>query len=250
MTNKIAVVFLQPGCNMGCAFCATEDGFDCMSFEAASALLEDLAALGVSNVILGGGEPSCWPHDLAALALRAKELRFTVQVGTNGLELPGDFARWDFVDRWVLPLESMDPGPHDALRRARGGHHGILLARLEELGARKRPVTLSTVVTRPNVGGVPDLGGFLRAYHERHGNVHAWHLYRLLRVGRGGSRHADDLQVPARRYEAAVAGARAMGLPFPVYRRADMYGSPGIDFYWSEGGRIVRGRDRAPLTRP
>lgn len=240
-TAEIAVVFLQPDCNMYCRFCATEDGFDCMPFDVAMALLQQLRTAGVHTVTLGGGEPFAWPHDLLALAAHGKQLGFCVQVGSNGVALPSGFAQLACFDRFVLPLESAEAGPHDQLRRWRRGHHRVVVERLLELQRHAKTVTVSTVITSANEAGIPALARFLADYHAVAHNLHAWHLYQLLPVGRGGSRHGDELAVPAALYQQRCAEVQALALPFKVYRRADMYHSQTVDFYWSQHGTVLRG---------
>lgn len=242
-TNQapIAVVFLQPDCNMSCRFCVTEDGFDCMPFATATALLRQLWEGGVRTLTLGGGEPFAWPHDVVALARFGKELGFLLQVGTNGVALPDGFAALDCFDRFVLPLESLAPGPHDRLRRYRTGHHAIIRQRLLALQRAAKTVTVSTVVTAVNQDGLLELARFLADYHAVARNVHAWHLYQLLPYGRGGALHGAELQVPQAVYQQRCAEVAALGLPFEVYKRADMYRSQTVDFYWSQDGVIVRG---------
>ena len=105
----IAVVFLQPACNMDCTFCVTEDDFDAIESAQAVALLDRFEQQGVRSVTFGGGEPFAWKAGVLELAKAAKERGLQVQIGTNGLALPEDFATLPEVDRWVLPLESVDP---------------------------------------------------------------------------------------------------------------------------------------------
>ena len=238
-TKQIAVVFLQPHCNMRCQFCVTEDGFDVMTFAQAVELLTSLQRSGVRTVTLGGGEPFTWPGDVCKLAQHGKELGLFVQVGTNGVNLPTGFAELLEIDRYVLPLESVDPAVHDALRQHRHGHHQVILERLRELGSHAKSVTISTVLTARNCAGLDALAENLRGYQERCHNVHAWHLYRLLERGRGGSVHGTALRISAEDYANHCARAQARGLPFKFYRRQDLYRSRSVGFHWSEGGSIV-----------
>ncbi len=240
---SVAVVFLQPDCNMRCTFCVTEDDFDPLSFEDALALLDGLAGRGVRTVVLGGGEPLAWPGDALRLAAEAKARGLTVQVGTNGVALPHGFAELDCVDRWVLPLESTDPAVHQELRRHGRGHHALVLSRLRELQRARKPVTLSTVLTAPNLSGIADLARHLDAYHAVSQNVHAWHLYRFLPLGRGGARHRAELDITAEDYAAACARVTELGLPFRVFRRSDMYRSKTVEFFWSENGEVRSGSE-------
>lgn len=247
-------MFLQPQCNMTCTFCVTEDDFEPMAFDAAVALLDHLVERGVRTVVLGGGEPFAWAGGVVALAREAKARGLLVQVGTNGVALPAGYASLECIDRWVLPLESVDPRVHEAMRLHGRGHHGVVVERLRELQRAARSVTVSTVLTAVNVHGLSDLARHLADYHAVGHNVHAWHLYQFLPLGRGGRRHRDELSLPPDVYQAACAEVQQLELPFRVFRRSDMYRSRTVEFYWSHRGRVVAGSEalhgeEAPDTR-
>ncbi len=248
---SVAVVFLQPACNMSCTFCVTEDDFEPMGREDATQLLGQLADLGVRSVVFGGGEPFTWPGDVVWLARRAAELGLVVQVGTNGVSLPDGYADLECIDRWVLPVESVHASVHDAMRHHRLGHHALILGRLEDLRRTGRSVTVSTVLTSVNVPGLEDLAEYLMEYHSVRENIHAWHLYQFLPLGRGGRKNEAALSIPAEAYLEACDRVQGRNLPFRVFRRRDMYRSRTVEFYWSQGGRVVSGssalHDKSPL---
>ena len=233
---RIAVVFLLPDCNMGCRYCASELGFDTLGADAARLLLDGLRRTGVAEIVLGGGEPFLWPHDLARLVAEAAAKGFVVQVATNGVELPAGWVTLPGVARYILPLDAFDAGSHDDLRRGAGSHHARIMTRLGELAAARRPVTLSTVVTRDTAAGLPALAGFLARHHAVGGCIHAWHLYRFVPTGRGGRRHARELAIDAERFEAATDAVRQLELPFAVFVRADLYAARTVEYLWSEHG--------------
>lgn len=242
--NVVGVIFLHSGCNMRCGFCITEDTCGAMDFDQALGVFEILTARGIGNVVLGGGEPTLWPHGLFRLAAEAHSRGFLVQVGTNGIALPPDFSTRPGVDRYVLPLESARAAIHDAMRP--GGntsHHAVMLDRLEELGQAGREVTLSTVVSAWNAGELPALADWLTRYVELGGRLHAWHLYRFVPEGRGGGVNAHSMQVSLPDYDDACAAVRSMALPFPVLKRPDMRHSTHVDFFWYEEGRLRIGSE-------
>ena len=240
---SVAVVFLQPECNMSCSFCVTDDDFDVLDFQSGVELLQHLREGGTRTVTFGGGEPFAWPGDVVALARRAKVLGLHVQIGTNGIALPRGFAELECVDRYVLPLESTETAVHDELRRHGRGHHRVILRRLEELRRARKSVTVSTVLTRVNTGGVGELAEWLRRYHSDAENVHAWHLYQFLPLGRGGASNASGLSIPEGEYRAACHAAKALDLPFRVFRRTNMYRSSTVEFFWSKDGKIESGSE-------
>lgn len=236
--ERIAVLFLTPHCNMTCRFCITTDGLQTLLPDQVCALLKGLREAGVGNVIFGGGEPLAWPHDILASADFAKGLGLTVQVGTNGIALDSGHMRSAAIDRFILPLEAADPGIHDSLRHAGAGHHSLVLSRLKALASLGKTVTLSTVITRINRGGLLDLAGWIRRYAQEGGDLHAWHLYRFLPQGRGGGANAGDLDLSKEEYHAAADGIKAAFPDLPILKRPDMTHSATVGFFWRENGRI------------
>ena len=238
---KIAVIFLHPACNMTCNFCITENDFEALSPAQVSGLLTMLKGEGFENVVFGGGEPFMWPGDLAALTQEAKQKGSVVQVGTNAVALPEGFETIPAIDRYVLPLESVDQRVHNRMRFYKRKHHRIIINCLQKLKAARKSVTISTVVTRINHDGLKALASFLSRMDHPGGFIHAWHLYMFLPEGRGGRINAPDLLLGEDEFEGAVNGVKGLGLSFPVFKRKDMYCSKTVDFFWFQDGRLVRG---------
>lgn len=232
--RDIAVVFLHPACNMTCTFCGTENNIDSLTPSQAKETLHLIKNRGMKNVVLGGGEPFAWDHDVIELARVAKEMGIIVQIGTNGIDLPAGFESLDCVDRYVLPLDGPDAESHNAVRITRDGHFELILDRLETLRRGRKSVTVSTVVTSENVQGLDRIARLLSGYHERGGQLHAWHLYKFLPIGRGGRENAGALSVSDEDYDAASSAVQEDHTRFPVYRRRDMRHSRHVDFFWYE----------------
>jgi len=236
--KRIAALFLLPQCDMSCAFCASESDFSVMSFEQAADLLRRLRSHSIGNVVFGGGEPFLWPNGLERLSRLARELGFLVQVCTNGVSLPVGFE-----DRYILPLESMNPALHDALRRHRNGHHALVLERIGKLAGSGRELSISTVVTRANADRLNEIADYLADVRASGVAVHAWHLYRFLPVGRGGAVNAERLKVGRADYIHACAEVRRRELGFRVFRRDNMLRSSTVEFYWFENGLLRVGSE-------
>lgn len=245
----VVVLMLHGDCNMHCTFCINDAGMQCMTWEDALEGLDWAHAWGARTVVLGGGEPFTWPHDVVRLAQVAKERGFLVQVGTNALHLPDNWEALPWFDRWVLPIESAEARSHDRMRLTAGSHHEVIRARLETLGRAGRSVTLSTVVTATNVEVLDSLADWILEYHARWGNVHAWHLYRFIPHGYG-IRHADTLLLPDADYQAIVDRIKSRGLPFQVFRRSDMSRSRTVEFLARRAGRLTWGEDAWGATAP
>jgi MoaA/NifB/PqqE/SkfB family radical SAM enzyme len=72
-------------CNLDCTFCYNDRALQGrpLSLDQYRALLEELAAMQVLDVVLSGGEPLAHP-DFFAIGALARELGFVVRVKTNG----------------------------------------------------------------------------------------------------------------------------------------------------------------------
>ncbi len=249
-TRPIAVLFLHGGCAMRCPFCISDPGLQSMTPELLATALDLVARRGFTEVVLGGGEPCEWPWDWRNAAREAKSRGFLVQLGTNGRLLGRNFACFDAVDRYVLPLDGASGEAHNRMRAGdipddggNGGHHALIWRRLEQLRRAGREVTVSTVLTADNVEEVPGIGGQLGDYAAAGGRLHAWHLYRFLPMGRGGGKNAERLALAHGAYEAAVAMARRTAPGLRIYKRPDMRHSATVDFFWRQDGKIIAGSE-------
>jgi MoaA/NifB/PqqE/SkfB family radical SAM enzyme len=240
---RIGVVFLHPGCNMHCTFCATDNDMDTMTSSGAQRVLGCVRDRGIDSVVLGGGEPFAWPHDTLRLAAWARAQGFFVQVGTNGIAMPSSREGLDRVDRFVLPLDAADAALHNASRRFGPGHHELVIQRLRALRAAEKSVTVSTVVNARNAAHLGPLAGFLCDYFDGGGALHAWHLYKFLPEGRGGALHEAELAIGDDAYDAACDAAKGRCDGFHVYKRRDMRHSKSVDFFWQHRGRIRVGSE-------
>jgi MoaA/NifB/PqqE/SkfB family radical SAM enzyme len=225
---------------MACPFCGAEEQFSPMDYGQALRLLRQLREGGVSSVVLGGGEPFLWIHDLRALAGEARRMGMTVQVGTNGLRVSRDAETMDSFDRWVLPLESIRPRVHDALRPAKDSHLLAVLDLLEDLRSREAEVTISSLVTAENFDCLVEVGDFLRDYRNQGGRLHAWHLYRFLPVGRGGSVHGERFGTKPELFGQLGELLKSRFPEMTIYLRPDMYHSRTVSFHWNQGGELKR----------
>lgn len=246
MQKSIAVVMLHGDCNMHCKFCITENRIQSMSRQDYICLLARLHRDRFDNVVIGGGEPFCWPEGVAYAAEAAKQQGFCVQVGTNGILMSDKDEYSGTVDRYVLPLDAADSFGHDRLRTLSpkgGSHHQIILKRLGQLREWERSVTVSTVVSRANLEDITAIGDLLADYVAGGGRLHAWHLYCFVPRGRGGSHAAKILDISRDEFNAAAYKAQSQHYPYVIYKRPDMRHSKTVDFFWREKGRIHAGSE-------
>ncbi len=232
---QFAVVMLQPQCNMHCSFCITENSLHKASWEDALDLLEQLKSKNIQNLVLGGGEPFYWPHNVLKLSQVATNMGFHIQIGTNGIELPKGFQFEESVKRYVLPLESVEDGIHNALRQYKKRHCSIIKQALKNLAESRKEVSISTVLTKVNLNYLQGLKDFLVQYQSQYHNIHAWHLYQFVPAGRGGRLENEKLQISKENYWGAVHSLKQDVKDFKVFARPDMYHSKTVGFYWFNG---------------
>lgn len=244
----IAVAFLLPDCDLACPFCGAAEDFESMSVRAAHELVLGLAAAGVASLVLGGGEPTLWPHDPFALAREAHRRGLEVQLSTNGRALPPGFAEEPAIARYMLPLDAAAPALHDRLR-ASPGHHALVWRRLTALAAAGKPASVATVVTAENAGDLPALAAALAEHARAGARLHSWHLYRFTPTGRAGARHAARFALALEAFDGAVAPLADPALPFRVYRRRELYASRRIAFVWQARESLTTARG-ALATEP
>jgi MoaA/NifB/PqqE/SkfB family radical SAM enzyme len=240
MNPSVAVMMLLPQCNMSCSFCVTEDTMGTFSYQQAAALLDRLKEEGFESVVIGGGEPLAWPHGLLDLTRQAKARGFLVQVGTNGILLPGGFESIDSIDRYVLPLDGATSEVHNAVRHYRDGHFQIVIDRLERLRRSGKSTTISTVITRLNQAHLPNLAALLIELDGHRPFLHAWHLYQFIPEGRGGNLHRDELQLEASEYHCACSAVKQADCRFQIFKRPDMLHSKTVEFFWMNDETLHR----------
>ncbi len=153
----VLVVSVTRRCNLRCAGCFARelrtDGPGELSADRLRALVGEARGLGVSWVVLLGGEPLV-RADLLPLMAAFPDLLFLVF--TNGLLV--DDAAADGLGRMpnVVPLLSVE-GCEDRTDGRRGvGVHGRVRGAMDRLRARRVPFGLSITVTRSNAREIAD----------------------------------------------------------------------------------------------
>ena len=182
---------LSRRCDQRCAHCYTNSLPQAPAFDPRDLdrLADALAAAGVFQVALGGGEPLAEPHVLeVARALRQRGI--LPSTTTSGAPVTPDLARrlGDFAQINV----SMDAigGGYAAAR----GHDRFAMAdgAVRMLQAAGLRVGLNAVLTRHTFDTLPAL-----LAHARHRRVAEVELLRLKPTGRGRATYLDDRLTPA-----------------------------------------------------
>jgi mycofactocin radical SAM maturase len=174
---------LTYACNLTCIHCLSSSGRRDpreLTTEECRRVVDELAAMQVFYVNIGGGEPTIRP-DFWELVDYAVASRVGVKFSTNGVRItPARAARiagTDYLDVQV----SLDGATADVNDAVRGpGSYATALRALENLAdAGAQDTKLSVVVTRHNVGQLDEFA----ALADRYGAV--LRLTRLRPSGRG-----------------------------------------------------------------
>ncbi|GAA4057496.1 mycofactocin radical SAM maturase [Actinomadura miaoliensis] len=174
---------LTYACNLSCVHCLSSSGRRDpreLTTEQCEAVIDELQAMQVFYVNVGGGEPTVRP-DFWHLLEYAVDHQVGVKFSTNGVRIDPARARYlastDYVDVQV----SLDGATAEVNDRVRGpGSFDTAMRALDNLAAAGfRDAKLSVVVTRHNV---PQLDEFKRIADEHGATLR---LTRLRPSGRG-----------------------------------------------------------------
>ncbi len=147
----LLILSLTHVCNLRCAGCyshARRETTSELSDDALYKLYAEADGLGISVVMLAGGEPLMRPRALEAAAA-FPHLLFTVF--TNGLLIDKAQAAFFAAHPHILPVLSLEGGPDETdARRGPGTHRGVMeaMARLDAAGAL---FGVSVTATRANL---------------------------------------------------------------------------------------------------
>ena len=174
---------LTYGCNLACVHCLSSSGRrDPLELNTAELLrvVDELAAMQVFYVNIGGGEPTLRP-DCWELLDYCVSSKVGVKFSTNGSRItPATASRiagTDYVDVQIS-IDGADAATNDAVRGA--GSFDVATAAMQRLAdAGMKDFKVSVVVTRDNVGQLDDFRALADRYDAQ------LRLTRLRPSGRG-----------------------------------------------------------------
>jgi len=185
---------LTYGCNLACVHCLSSSGRrdprELTTAECAT-VIDDLAAMQVFYVNIGGGEPTLRP-DFWDLLDHAVERKVGVKFSTNGSRITGAaaarLAATDYVDVQIS-IDGADAATNDAIRGP--GSFDVATTAMRHLAdAGFGEFKVSVVVTRDNVGQLDDFAALAGGFGAQ------LRLTRLRPSGRGADVW-DELHVTA-----------------------------------------------------
>jgi mycofactocin radical SAM maturase len=190
---------LTYACNLACVHCLSSSGRrdpDELSTAEALDVLDQLAALQVFYINIGGGEPMI-RRDFFPIVEHAIARGIGVKFSTNGAFIDAEraarLAAMDYLDIQIS-LDGLDAMTNDAVRGA--GSYATARRAMDHLAAAGfGPFKISVVVTRQNV---PQLDGF-KALADSYGAQ--LRVTRLRPSGRGAESWNDLRMTPAQQVE-------------------------------------------------
>ncbi len=146
-------------CNLFCAGCYARCGGACVerAYQSDltagewSAVFSEASALGVSFILLAGGEP-LMRRDVIEAAVPFDNMIFPVF--TNGLLLDSDYAELFHKHRHLIPVLSIEGGEAETDARRGGGVYGKVSAVMKRLQQKKTLFGASITVTAKNIDTV------------------------------------------------------------------------------------------------
>lgn len=203
---------LTQRCNLHCAHCymsafAGADTSGELSTEECLRVMDEIAEVNPSALlILTGGEPLV-RKDLFDLAGYASDKGFTVVLGTNGVLLRQAEARrmrQSGIQGASISLDSVDPQRHDAFRKLPGSWENAVRA-TRILNEEGLDFSIHTSITDWNVDEMPAMIDLAQSLGAR-----VLNFFFLVRTGRG----ADLTDITPTQYEkllTAIAHAQGVG---------------------------------------
>jgi mycofactocin biosynthetic radical S-adenosylmethionine protein MftC len=180
---------LTYACNLACVHCLSSSGRrdpDELTTSEAMAVVDELAAMQVFYVNIGGGEPMMRP-DFFELVAYAVDQRVGVKFSTNGTRMDRDraerLAAMDYLDVQIS-LDGATAEVNDPVRGL-GSYHAARRAMEHLSAAGFGPFKISVVVTRHNAGQLDALAALAAHYGAQ------LRLTRLRPSGRGADSWAE-----------------------------------------------------------
>jgi radical SAM protein with 4Fe4S-binding SPASM domain len=182
-------------CDLACRHCGSRAGRarpDELSTEACLDLVQQMAALGVREVTLIGGEAYLRQDWLEIVrAIRAHDMIATITTGGRGMNPQlADAAAQAGLCGASVSIDGL-AATHDRLRGVKGSHAAAIAA-IDHLRAAGLPVSVNTQINRLSMPELPEVLELFAA----HGG-HSWQIQLTVPMGRA----ADEPEVLLQPYE-------------------------------------------------
>ncbi|MFA5346942.1 MAG: radical SAM protein [Methanoregula sp.] len=227
----VMIISITSRCNLSCAGCYMKHqrvhNAQEMSPELLRSVIVEANGLGVSVVVIAGGEPLLRKGEIFSLARSFPQILFPLF--TNGLLIDNDTAQKIAIHRNIVPLISFEGFRPDTDSRRGSGVYDRLLSSCSVLKTNGIFFGCSVTVTRVNIDRVTD-EGFIRGMMEAGVRVFTFVEYVPIEQG------TEDLVLTRDLQKALHACISALEKKFPAL----FIGFPGDEEQF--GGCLAAGR--------
>ena len=170
LSAPVAVYYeLLNACNLSCRHCfacSSKRGGQRLATSQSMSLVEHLSEIGIINLRVTGGEPTCHPDWVDVLA-RAKELGLVVSLQTNGIyeDVEDTVAKLKYLELSQLSVSlDGDEETHDWLRG--GGSYAKLMAAVRAICSAGIKLRFNTILHDKNIDQLGSLFQTISQYGE------------------------------------------------------------------------------------
>ena len=251
-------------CNLRCTKCCVPKSGPEVSAEEFAALFDKLRDIGLSRIVLTGGEPLV-RDDVVDIARAAKERGFKIYLSTNGVLLS---EKWESLAPYISWISLSLDGSSEDKNEAFIGRGGDLqfrkimefLQRYNGLEKQTANVKLATVITKSNKDDLLQLGRVI--FEEQQGyRPDVWRLYQFSDQFSDesdvGHEYVTENSVTAEEAEVVITQLRAA---FPhveiSYRPAEsrdesfIFISPDLTLTYPSGKKYITFGDTKEMDVP
>jgi len=227
----VVIISITSRCNLACAGCYMKLQREHHAPEMSPVLLRSVIAeaadLGVSIIVIAGGEPLMRKDEILSLAGSFPRILFPLF--TNGLLIDNESAREIATHKNIVPLISFEGFRHNTDSRRGSGVYDRLLSSCSLLKKNGTFFGCSVTVTRANIDRVTD-EGFIQAMMETGARVFTFVEYVPIEPG------TEDLVLTYDQQKALHARLSTLEKQFPAL----FVGFPGDEKQF--GGCLAAGR--------
>ncbi|MDF1758321.1 MAG: radical SAM protein [Legionellaceae bacterium] len=196
-------------CNLNCTWCwgPEHDTAEPIRLEQWKNLVNNLQKLGTKNVIITGGEPLLkrWLPDLVQYI--KSDLNMRVTLSTNGILIRRKAKELlPYVDDLGIPIDGPSHDINKVMRVGNFKHFDIAVDAIKYVQSEYPEIdlTVRTVVAKPNIEFVPDIGNILLSAGINL-DTFRWKLYQVNPIGpRKGEILNGDWLVSLKDFNEAV----------------------------------------------
>ncbi len=187
-------------CNLNCKFCCgTLDKTKGPNFRDIVEVLQKLKQIGVTTIVLTGGEPLLRP-DIVRIIEKIYKEGFEVYLSSNGILLPRYWKKLEkFISCIGLPVDGSTAKKSAYMGRSANSFRSVLkMLRFFKHNKPKCSVKIGTIVSKRNEKDIIDIGNLIFRNPSTYSQV-IWRLYEFSPLNRG-KKYASEYSISDSKY--------------------------------------------------